>query len=300
MAFGVTPAGFARKRLPEILAEIEEAMRLVFGPGVIQTPESPLGQLNGLFADLSATHWEIDEEVYNALDPDQAEGVNLDRIAKLRLLERAHGESDIDFRSAITNAGRARIDMSDLSQALSALAGVSWVQTYVNDGDATDADGISAHSVAVAIIGGDDDEIAKTVRDYVVPGIGTYGNTTLETTIEGFCRSIKIVRPVVVPITLQIDVLAQPDRAGCPPPSALAIAAGLAGSLTGVTRPRNGQDVTEHLIRQAVESRYPNVEVVEIRASKTPASPVAIPPSIALNFFEIMSISADRISVTAL
>lgn len=295
MAYGVDPSGFVLKRLPEILAEIQAANVATFGPGVIQTDQSPLGQLNGLHADISATLWEIALSVYQALDPDQAEGVNLDRIAKLRLLERAPGESDIDFRQAITNAGRARIDMSDLSQALSAISGVSWVQTYVNDGDTADADGISAHSVAVAIIGGDDDEIAKTVRAYVVPGIGTYGNTILETTIEGFCRSIKIVRPAVVNVTIEVEVEAQADRNGCPPPSAVAIASGLAQSLTGATRPRNGQDLTEFLIRQAIESRYPNVQVVEVRASRTPASVGAVPLS--FNFFEIMAISADRITI---
>lgn len=296
MAYGVDPSGFVLKRLPEILAEIQAANVATFGPGVIQTDQSPLGQMNGLHADLSASAWEIALMVYQALDPDQAEGVNLDRIGKLRLLERAPGESDIDFRSAITNAGRARIDMSDLSQALSAIAGVTWVQTYVNDGDVADADGVSAHSVAVAIIGGDDDEIAKTVRTYVVPGIGTYGNVTLETTIEGFCRSIRIVRPAVVPVTIEVEIEAQADRNGCPPPSALAIAAGLAQSLTGATRPRNGQDLTEFLIRQAIESRYPNVQVVNVQASRTPAAVGAVP--VTFNFFEIMAVSADRISIT--
>ncbi|MCO5092067.1 hypothetical protein [Bosea sp. (in: a-proteobacteria)] len=294
MAYGVDPSGFVLKRLPEILAEIQAANVATFGPGVTQTDQSPLGQLNGLHADLAATFWEIALSVYQALDPDQAEGVNLDRIAKLRLLERAPGESEIDFRQAITNAGRARIDMSDLSQALSAIAGV-WVQTYVNDGDVADADGISAHSVAVAILGGDDDEIAKTVRAYVVPGIGTYGNTTLETTIEGFCRSIKIVRPAVVNVTIEVDVEAQSDRNGCPPPSALAIAAGLAQSLTGATRPRNGQDLTEFLVRQAIESRYPNVRVAAVRASRSPAAVGVVP--VAFTFFEIMAVSADRITI---
>lgn len=297
MAYGVVPSGFDLKRLPEILAEIQAANIATFGPGVIQTDQSPLGQLNGLHADLAASLWELALSVYQSLDPDQAEGARLDQVGKLRLLTRAAGENDIDFRQAITNAGRARIDMSDLSQALSALPGVSWVQTYVNDGDAADADGINAHSVAVAILGGDDDEIAKTVRAYVVPGIGTYGNTSLETTIEGFCRSIKIIRPVEVEITIEVDVIAQADRAGCPPPSQIAIASGLAQALTGASRPRNGQDVTEFLIRQAVESRYPNVEVVEVRAGIYPASPVATPPDLAISFFQIMSISADRITV---
>lgn len=296
MAYGVDPSGFVLKRLPEILAEIQAANVATFGPGVIQTDQSPLGQLNGLHADIAASVWELALSVYQALDPDQAEGINLDRIAKLRLLTRAPGESDIDFRLAITNAGRARIDMSDLSQALSAIAGVSWVQIYVNDGDAADADGISAHSVAVAIIGGDDGEIAKTVRAYVVPGVGTYGNTTLETTIEGFCRSIRIVRPTVVDVTIAVEVEAQADRNGCPPPSALAIAAGLAQALTGATRPRNGQDLTEFLIRQAIESRYPNVQVVDVQASRSPA--VVGPVPLAFSFFEIMAVSTDRISIT--
>lgn len=298
MAYGVIPSGFELKRLPEILAEIEAANVATFGPGVVQTPASPLGQLNGLHADLAASLWELALSVYQALDPDQAEGNNLDRIAKLRLLSRATGETDIDFRQAITNAGRARIDMSDLSQALTALTGVTWARTYVNETDTTDADGIARQHVAVAVLGGDDDEIAQTIRAYVVPGIGTYGNTTIETTIEGFCRSIKIIRPAEVAVEIEVDVIARPDRNGCPPPSALVIAAGLAEALTGAARPRNGQDVTEYLIRQAVESRYPNIEVDEVRASIVPAPPAAVP--VAISFFQIMSVSADRISITVL
>lgn len=296
MAYGVIPSGFELKRLPEILADLQAANVATFGPGVIQTDASPLGELNGVHADLAATLWEVVLSAYQALDPDQAEGVNLQRIAKLRLLEKAPGESDIEFRQAITNAGRARIDMSDLSQALSALPGVTWVQTFVNAEDATDADGIPPQHVAVAILGGDDDEIARTVRAYVVPGIGTHGNTIVETTIEGFCRSIKIIRPTEIEVEIEVDVIARPDRNGCPPPSALAIAAGLAEALTGASRPRNGQDVTEYLIRQAVESRYPNIEVDEVRASIVPATPGAVP--VVLNFFQIMAVSANRISIT--
>ena len=296
MAYGVIPSGFELKRLQDILADIQAANVATFGPGVVQTDQSPLGQLNGLHADLAASVWEIALSVYQALDPDQAEGVNLDRLGKLRLLTRAAGERDIDFRLAITNTGRARIDMSDLSQALSALPGVTWAQTYVNSDETTDADGIPPQHVAVAVLGGDDDEIAQTVRAYVVPGIGTHGNTIIETTIEGFCRSIKIIRPAEIAVSIEVDVIARPDRNGCPPPSALSIAAGLADALTGASRPRNGQDVTEYLIRQAIESRYPNIEVDAVRARIVPAVPGAVP--VVLTFFQIMAVSADRISIT--
>lgn len=295
MAYGVIPSGFELKRLPEILADLEAANVATFGPGVIQTAASPLGQLNGLHADLAAAVWELALSVYQALDPDQAEGVNLERVGKLRLLSRSPDESDADFRQAITNAGRARIDMSDLSQALSAIAGVTYAQTFVNETDTTDADGIPRQHVAVATLGGDEGEIARTIRAYVVPGIGTHGNLTVETTIEGFCRSIRIIRPTEIAVSIEVDVIARPDRNGCPPPSALAIAAGLAEALTGMNRPRNGQDVTEYLIRQAVESRYPNIEVDAVRASVSPASPGALP--VAIRFFQIMSVSVDRITV---
>jgi len=43
MAYGVTPTGFSRKRLPEILADLEAANLAVFGPGVIQTAASAAG-----------------------------------------------------------------------------------------------------------------------------------------------------------------------------------------------------------------------------------------------------------------
>lgn len=296
MPYGVIPSGFELKRLPEILADLEAANVATFGPGVIQTAASPLGQLNGLHADLAASVWELALSIYQSLDPDLAEGARLDQIAKLRLLSRAAGESDLDFRQAITNAGRARIDMSDLAQALSALTGVTYAKTFVNDLDEADNDGISGHSVAVAILGGDDDEIGRTIRAYVVPGIGTYGNTTIETEIEGFCRAVRIIRPTEIPIELEVDVIARPDRNGCPPPAAPVIAAGIAQGMIGAERPRNGQDVTEFLVRRIVESRYPMLEVSEVRAGIIPATPTAVP--LAISFFEIMKVTFDKITVS--
>lgn len=296
MPYGVIPSGFELKRLPEILADLEAANIATFGPGVIQTAASPLGEINGLHSDLAASLWELALSVYQSLDPDQAEGVRLNQIAKLRLLSRGEGESDLEFRQAITNAGRARIDMSDLSQALSALTGVTYAQTFVNDLDTTDSDGISGHSVAAAVLGGDDDEIARTIRAYVVPGIGTSGNTIVETEIEGFCRSVRIIRPTEIPIELEVDVVARPDRNGCPPPAAPVIAASIAQGMTGSERPRNGQDVTEFLVRRIVESRYPMLEVQEVRAGIIPAVPTVVP--LAIGFFQIMKISIDKITVS--
>ena len=61
--YGVQPTGFVRKPLAVILAEIESSLITEFGPGVIQTPQSPLGQINGTFADIMAEMWELFEDV---------------------------------------------------------------------------------------------------------------------------------------------------------------------------------------------------------------------------------------------
>jgi hypothetical protein len=111
--YGVTPQGFSRKRLPEILGDIETDMKTVFGNGVVLSPQSPLGQLNGLFSSLTAFAWELAEDAYQSYDPDQAEGIRLDQLGRIRLIARALGEADDSYRDAITNSGIARVDLAD-------------------------------------------------------------------------------------------------------------------------------------------------------------------------------------------
>jgi len=94
MTYGVTPTGFNRKPLITILGEIQDKVKETFGEGAIQTPESPFGQINGMFASLASTLWEISEATYQSYDPDQAEGVRLEQLGRIRLLERMGGEDD--------------------------------------------------------------------------------------------------------------------------------------------------------------------------------------------------------------
>jgi hypothetical protein len=296
MSYGVTPQGFSRKPLNVILAEIEEAAIGIFGPALIQSAQSPMGQLNGLFAHLVGIEWEHAEDVYQSYDPDQAEGNRLDMLAKLRLLARAASESDESFRVAITNAGRARIDMQDITRAVRGIAGVTYAQTSLNDSDAVDANGMDGHSVCVAVLGGDDAEIARTLRDYIVPGIGSYGNTRVDTEIDGFCRSILFLRPIPVPVWLSLDLRVSVDRNGCPPPAPAALAVALAQDLSGDTRPVNGADVTLHLLRSTLAQRHSNVEIVN-GAGGVAATPLSPLPMV-IGFDQIAEYSADRISIT--
>ena len=296
MSYGVQPTGYVRKPLSVWLAELEEAMVGVFGEGVIQTEQSPLGQLNGLMADLLFEMDERNLHLYQSFDPDQAEARRLEVLARYRLLTRATGETDQSLRQAITNLDRARIDTADLRSALLGLSGVTYVRVYVNEEPTTDADGIPPNHVSVLVIGGDDAEVAQTVRRYVVPGVGSYGNTAIETTIDGYCRRIKVIRPVMVPVRLEIEVVPRPDKNGCPPPSALSMAAGLYAELTGENRPPNGQDGTEYVFRRALEALYPNIEVVAVRVAAAPTTPTT--PPLVISFFQMMSFDLNDIEIT--
>ena len=296
--FGVNPQGFALKRLPDILADIEAGMRAAFGEGVIQTAVSPLGKLNGLMADLASAEWELALAVYQSYDPDQAEGARLDTLAKLRLLARAPGELDADFRPDITNVGRARIDIADLSRAVRAITGVSYAQVFLNDGAAADANGVASHSVCLAALGGVNADIGQALRTYVVPGVGTSGNTRIDVALDGFCRTLYLMRPTEIPVTMAVQAYLRPDRNGCPPPATAAVVAAIAAGLTGSGRPLNGDDLTIQLIRSAVAISLPTVEIASVTAARNSDVLAAAPLVIA--FDEIMAVDVSRITVAAL
>lgn len=260
--YGVLPTGFARKPLSVLLAEFEQKIIAIYGAGIIQTSQSPQGQLNGFGADIASDLYDVAEDTYQSYDPDQAEGVRLDVLARIRLLERMSGEQDESFRQAITNVGRMRFDIEDFKRAVASIDGVTYSAIFINDSSGVDANGLEPHSIAVAAIGGDDEEIAQIANIYIVPGIGSSGNQRVDVNIDGVCRTIYIVRPTAVPIKLYITVRRYPDNLGCPPPSVDVIEEGLHADLNNSRRLLNGQDVTEFILRSIIEGRYPNVEVL--------------------------------------
>lgn len=291
--YGVVSTGFSRKPLSVILQEIEALNRTEFGAGVIQTAESPLGQLNGVYAEAASRMWELAEDVYQSYDPDQAEGARLETLGRIRLSSRAAGEIDESYRQAITNAGQARIDLQDLARAVASIAGVTYSYVWVNSDGAVDGNGMPPASICIAATGGDDDEIAAAIREYVVPGVTIYGSTRIESVLEGFCRTFRILRPVDVPVVLTVNVRTFTDQMGCPPPAAGAIEAALLSNLFV----RNGDDISSYRIRSVIENMFANVEVISIETrradSNDPATSVA-----AIDFIERASLSASDLTIT--
>lgn len=86
MAYGVTPDGFVRMRLPEIRQEIIADLRArLLAAGVSESvetrPDSITGLLIDTFAEREAALWEQAEGVYLSMYPGSAIGVSLDRSA---------------------------------------------------------------------------------------------------------------------------------------------------------------------------------------------------------------------------
>ncbi|HEL5025742.1 TPA: hypothetical protein UOA81_000911 [Stenotrophomonas maltophilia] len=91
--FGVTPAGFIRKRLadirPEIIAALRSNLQAAGLPSDIETrPDSIMGILIDTFAEREAALWELSEGIYGATYPSSASGVNLDNAVSLTGAER--------------------------------------------------------------------------------------------------------------------------------------------------------------------------------------------------------------------
>jgi hypothetical protein len=299
MSYGVTPQGFNRKSPQQILADLEARMVTQFGVGVIQSPQSTLGQLNRLMSDAIRELWEYYEHVYQSYDPDQAMGLRLDSLAKIRVIGRGANEEDPEFRNAITNLGRARIDIQDLVREVRDIVGVTYVQIFLNEGDIEDADtGLVPGSIAVAVIGGDDAEIATTVRRFVVPGITTAGNETVSTIVDGYCRSVRIIRPILIPVSLTIKVRIRNDRLGCPAPSFAAIEEFFvqAASSPSPTMFLNGDDVSLYRVRQLIESAYQTVEVVHVVGTRDEQI-LPFNETVRMGFFELAVFDIEDVTV---
>lgn len=294
--YGVLSTGFVRKPLATVLAEFEAAAITQFGPDVIQTAQSPLGQLNGMMADLTAVLWEFAEDVYQSYDPDQAEGARLEILGRLRLVGRQVAEADTDYRKAITNEGRARIDLQDLARAVAGLDGVTYSQVFLNESGELDEFEVASGTIVIAVLGGDDEEIAQVSRQYIVPGISTFGNNPVSTTIDGYCRTVNLLRPLLIPMLLDITVRLFNDRLGCPPPSATDIKQTVINNINLV----NGDDLTYFKVRQAIESAFSTVEVVSITAQRKDLETGEEDQGGVIGFIEMATLALEDITVNVI
>lgn len=294
MPYGVQPTGFVIKPREVILRETEAFITTEDNADLIQTPESPQGVFNGIFADAIGEQWELVASLYSSLDPDIAEGVGLASLGSIRNL-RQGGLTETNFRRSITNEGITRIDLQDINLAVSGLEGVTYSQVFVNDSGQFSDDGLRDGELAVAIIGGEDEAIASALRQLIVAGVDTFGNHRVTSIVDGFCRSINIIRPIIIEPTLSITVRAFQDAQGCPPPSVTDITASIINGWNDSAL--NGQDVTHFTLRSLVEKAFPNVELVSFTGVRDGITQT-LNQDVDIAFIEIARLLGENVRVT--
>ena len=170
---------------------------------------------------------------------------------------------------------------------------MTYSHVWVNDTGEVDENGMPAGSICVAATGGDGEEIAQAIRQYIVPGVTVFGTTIVESVIDGYCRSFRILRPIDVPVGLTITVRTRRDALGCPPPAASAIKAAFLASVYLL----NGEDVSYYRVRSIIESLFSNVEVVSINGQRDGISQ-GDNQDVDIAFIERASLAANDVTVT--
>lgn len=265
--YGIVPTGFAVKPLPIVLGEIETATEDRFGNDVVQDSQSELGQLNGLFADVVSDLWEMFLDVYQSFDVDAAEGPRLDIVAKLQRMTRLTDEGDVAFRVRIQNEDKANIKLAARLAELQAIDGVTFAWIIENSGSTTNSYGMPPHSVAYAVTGGSDDDVARVIYENAIGGIGLFGNYSVPVVTDGFCQTVWFIRPVEIPIIVELDVRHIPDGCQCAPPTTGTITSFVINQFAGECGYKNGDSVTEDRV-EAETAQIGNMKIVDVRIAR--------------------------------
>ena len=122
--YGVSSTGFNRKRLNQLLDELNSEVKSIFGENFNVSPESPDGQINGVISESNANLWEIAEEAYNAFNPKAAAGTTLSNLVQLNGITRlaatrSHVELTLTGDSGTVIPEGSLISTSDTGDELS-------------------------------------------------------------------------------------------------------------------------------------------------------------------------------------
>lgn len=95
--------GLAIKTLPEIVSDLETALRNIYGSDINLDQNSPDGQLVNIFAQAAIDIRELAQQIYNGFNPDAAVGRILDERVALNNIERQGGTYTITPIELVTD-----------------------------------------------------------------------------------------------------------------------------------------------------------------------------------------------------
>ena len=199
------------------LEDLVSAYRNIFGIEEELSAAVPDYQLLSVFAraldDVSA----LCLQAYNSRNPMYASGAALDLLLPQYGITREEGETDAAVRARIRNAlaGRSAGTYDALLSAVKSADAVRDARLYVNETDATDANGLPPHSVAAVTRSGYADAIAQAIWNKKAPGIRAWGSSTgTALDAEGNGHTVAFTRYAdkMIQIYPFITVLAGGDR----------------------------------------------------------------------------------------
>ena len=88
-AYGATPAGFTTKPLSQIISDLTAAIQAELGADLDLSPQTPDGQILGIFGTEIASMWELAQIAYNQFNREDTEGAGLDNVGDLTGTPRA-------------------------------------------------------------------------------------------------------------------------------------------------------------------------------------------------------------------
>jgi uncharacterized phage protein gp47/JayE len=101
---GITASGFVTPSLQTLLTQIQSLQRAAISPSLDMSSDQPLGQMNGIVAEMYADLWAAIAAVYGAVDPNAAEGAQLDNVAALTGTLRPGAKSSVVTATMIFTA----------------------------------------------------------------------------------------------------------------------------------------------------------------------------------------------------
>lgn len=175
--FGITAEGFKRKKLDQLLNELNDAVKAIFGENFNVSPESPDGQINGVVSESNANLWELAEEAYNAFNPSVASGDVLSNLVQLNGITRLPATPS---RALLDITGTSSTIIPEGSLVSTSDSGLQ----YATESDVEISGGV-AQVFASAVETGPNISLAGTITIIDTPITGWDSVTNASDAIEG-------------------------------------------------------------------------------------------------------------------
>lgn len=129
MPNAITTTGLTIKSLADITADLTAAMKSIYGNDINLAPDTPDGQMLGIFAEAVADALELIQQVNAMFDPDQAIGVILDQRVAYNGIQRQAGTYTVTNISIVTSQALTLYGLDQVAQpvyTVSDNAGNQW------------------------------------------------------------------------------------------------------------------------------------------------------------------------------